>query len=1021
MKPEDFVRKWGRLKLSETQAAKEHFIDLCRVLGQPTPADADGEGDFYCFERRVAKVDGRPGRADVWKRGFFAWEYKSPGKDLDTAFAQLQRYAPALANPPLLIVSDMVRIRIHTNWTNVVSTRHELTLADILVPERLDLLRFAFENPEGLKPAKTREALTEEAAGRFATLAARLENRGHAPVEVARFVIRLVFCMFAENVGLLPGRLFSRMLERAHRTPNQFQELASELFETMRTGGRIGFEDVEWFNGGLFNNSLAFALEEEDVALVLSAAAMDWSDIDPSIMGTLFERGLNPELRQELAQEVARRDAAGQSQGAVGVYYTPSKMIERLVDPVVIRPLRQEWLALRHELIAMLPKRGTQHNRPAAQRAQALFTAFVGKVKSQAVLDPACGSGNFLYVALLALKDFHHEVILEGEALGLHAEGSLVGPDALHGFEVNPLAVELARASVWIGEIQWMQRHGMEVSRRPVLRSLQTVVHGDALIDLIGGEVQWPRVQAIVGNPPFVGNKGMLKKLGKGYVTRLRSMFADRVPGSADMVCYWFEKARAMVEAGHAERVGLVTTSSIRTGSNRAVLDRVAVSGRIFEAWSDEPWIDRGAAVRVSMVCFGGPEHPGPYQLDGKEVSRVNADLTASAADLTRAMPLSANTALCFQGPVKVGPFEVEGWVAREWLSAPTNPGGKPNSDVLRPWINGKDITSRPSDTWIIDFGSMSDKEAALYEAPFEHVKRYVKPLRDANGRPRRREHWWQHGELAPALREGASSLSRVIATPRVSKHRLFVWVSPLVLPDSRVNVILSEDDVTFGILHSRFHEAWSLRLGGRHGVGNDPQYTPTTGFETFPFPEGLKPGTASASAGKAAAGAPIAEAARHLNRLRREWLNPPELVHEEEQPMAGLPPRLVPNDAKAASILAERTLTRLYNTLPQWLVDAHRDLDRAVASAYGWENVDLPDDEALERLLALNLAEAAVQEPDARGKRRAIDPREPQFLLLLKGKGIARNAASRLSSPQAAEGTATVNRKPRPPRARRA
>ena len=312
-----FIAKWRASELKERSAAQEHFIDLCRLLGEPTPAEADPTGDRYCFERGARKDIGGEGWADVWKRHCFAWEYKGKHADLDAAFNQLRQYALALENPPLLIVSDMARFRIRTNWTNSVSETHEFALEDLADAGCRDKLKWAMSDPERLRPGESRQALTERAAAAFAALAERLRARDHAPQAVAHFVNRLVFCMFAEDVGLLPGNMFSRMLEAARRNPARFPDYASRLFAAMSEGGDIDFEAVAWFNGGLFDDDEALPLEREEIDAALKAAALDWSEIDPSILGTLFERGLDPDKRSQL-----------------GAHYTDRDKIMAIVEPV---------------------------------------------------------------------------------------------------------------------------------------------------------------------------------------------------------------------------------------------------------------------------------------------------------------------------------------------------------------------------------------------------------------------------------------------------------------------------------------------------------------------------------------------------------------------------------------------------------------------------------------------------------------------------------------------------------------
>jgi type II restriction/modification system DNA methylase subunit YeeA len=410
---------------------------------------------------------------------------------------------------------------------------------------------------------------------------------------------------------------------------------------------------------------------------------------------------------------------------------------------------------------------------------------------------------------------------------------------------------------------------------------------------------------------------------------------------------------------GQLKRAGLVATQAIRRGASRRVLDRIAEGATIFDAWADEPWVLDGAAVRVSLICFGG-DAGTTLRLNGQAVPEIHSDLSGDSLDLTSAARLGENANVCFQGPVKVGAFNIAGALARTWLLMPLNPNGRSNAEILRPWMNGKDFTGRPSDTWIIDFGEITETAAALFEAPFEYVRAHIKSFRDKNADRQRREKWWRLGRSGSDLRGATTGLWRVIATPRVAKHRFFVWAAPQVLPDSRVNAITRDDDVTFGILQSRFHEAWSLRLGGWHGVGNDPQYTPRMGFETFPFPESLTPNIPAAAYTADPRAIAIATAARRLNELREAWLNPPDLVERVPEVVPGYPDRIVPVNPKAAAILKKRTLTNLYNERPAWLDNAHREVNAAVAAAYGWP-ADIAEEEALARLLALNLERAAA------------------------------------------------------------
>ncbi|MEE2692382.1 MAG: class I SAM-dependent DNA methyltransferase [Pseudomonadota bacterium] len=968
MTPADFIRKWERSTLSERAASQSHFNDLCDLLGEKKPTDVDQTGEEFCFEKGATKATGGNGFADVWKKGCFGWEYKGPHKDLDAAHRQLLNYSVALENPPLLIVSDTKKIVIRTNWTNTVGEKHEIALTDLIDANKRALLKAAFEDPEKLKPKKTRTQLTAEAANEFSGLAQRLRDRGHDPHEVAHFVNRLVFCMFAEDARLLPDNIFTKMLEHCVREPGDFEESARTLFAAMRTqGGRVGFEKIEWFNGGLFDDDHALPLDEDDIRQTLKAARLDWQEIDPSILGTLFERGLDPSKRSQL-----------------GAHYTDRDKIMMIVNPVIVEPLTAEWIETKAKIEALLEKapketkdrllRGKDlaARTKALNEAEKLHKGFIERLVNFRVLDPACGSGNFLYLSLQALKDLEHRANLDSEALGLPRAFPRVGPEAVKGIEINPYAAELARVSVWIGEIQWMLRNGFDAGRNPILKPLDTIECRDALIekgeDGAWREAEWPDADVIVGNPPFLGDRKMIGELGEQYVFALREIFKERVPGGADLVCYWYAMAWRKIADAKTHRSGLVATNSISGGANREVLKTIVKQGRIFDAWEDEPWVVDGAAVRVAIVCFDGGA--GDAKLNGARVSRIYSDLRPASQDhnfdLTQARKLKWNRDTCFIGTMKNGPFNISYEQALEWLEHP-NPHGVSNASVLRPWTNGQDITRRPSGQWIIDFGAHATREdSALFEAPFKHVLENVYPKRKDLRRKAYRENWWRYQEPQPKLRRLVDSLPRMIVSPRVSKHRIFVFRHSAVNPDSATVAIARDDDTTFGILHSKFHEIWSLRMCTWLGVGNDPRYTPTTCFETFPFPEGLTPDIPAADYASDPRAVRIAEAAAKLNELRENWLNPPDLVKRVPEVVPGYPDRILPVDEKAEKILKKRTLTNLYNERPAWLDHAHRALDEAVAAAYGWE-ADfragaLTEEEILKRLFELNQARAKAQ-----------------------------------------------------------
>ena len=986
MTPQAFIAKWRDNTLTERAGAQAHFEDLCALL-EVEPPRKEGE---YQYERGlIKKSSASQGWADVWKRGCFAWEYKAPDKDLGAALKQLMVYALALDNPPLLVVSDRKRIEIHTHFTGTPSEVHEILLEDIGQPENLQKLRWLFNTPERFKPRTTTYAVTEEAARKMGKLAERLNARGETPLhpqgvgrgckdaeastttfQTAHFLIQCVFCMFAEDARLLPQKLFETVLDKSNPDGAKAQSRLTELFSAMRKGGDFALESIPYFNGGLFELIEVPPLTTEDVVHLLDCARMGWGEIEPAILGTLFERGLNPDMRSQL-----------------GAHYTDPATILKLIRPVIEAPLLAEWQPVKARIAGLMDSyvQGGKGSQTAHRDAQAALAGFIQRLKAYRVLDPACGSGNFLYLALKTLKDLEHRANLEAEALGLHRELVIeTSPANVLGIELNPYAAELARVTVWIGEIQWMLAHGYALQRDPILQPLDHIECRDAVLqiqippgppfskggtDVVtqaaspavaspfekGGlrgisEPDWPAADAIVGNPPFLGGSKKRGELGSEYFNALNRIYTDRIPGGADLVTYWFEKARAQIEAGKAQRAGLVATNSIRGGSNRKVLERIIAIAPIFEAWSDEEWINNGAAVRVSLVCFG--KTSSPVMLDGQPATEIHADLTAGneisgAINLTLAKQLAENADTSFAGTKKYGAFDISGELARQWLKHP-NPNGRPNADVVKPWANGKDITARPSDTWIIDYGTdMAEANANLYEVSFGHVMANVKSLRkDAK--------WWLHERPRPELRSVIKNLRRFIVTPQTAKHRLFSWLPEAVLPDQQLIVIARADDTTFGILHSRFHELWTLSLGT--SLEDRPRYTPSFTFETFPFPAGLTPrDTPSGPQAEV-----IATVAKQLNALRETWLNPPEWVdwvRTKEEEQAGFPLRPVAKPGHETE-LKKRTLTNLYNARPAWLDHVHRELDAAVAAAYGWTDYTLAmsDEEILKRLLALNL-----------------------------------------------------------------
>ena len=935
----EFVKKWEPFSGKETSGYVSHFDDLCRLLGHETPAEMDPTQTFFCYQRHVPKDTGRQGFADVYYQGYFGWEYKGKHKDLEAAYRQLLQYRENLANPKLLIVSDFQRIVIRTNFNNTVPKVIEIKLDDLVTGEpvgdtgksAMEILRLVFFDPDVLNPGESTEKLTAEAAARFARLSdilagrikpERRRDKPNTDEQIARFLTKLIFCLFASDVGLLPKGLITEIL-RGSRTDSQRTEQFSALFRVMNTGGPYGPHFIAHFNGGLFSDHEALTVWSDEVADLLDADKLDWSSVEPSIFGTLFERVLDRSRRQQ-----------------IGAHYTSRQDIETLVQPVLMQPLEREWDTISRGVAGLaLPRTGAGLT-GQREEARAVLQGFLDRLSAVRVLDPACGSGNFLYVSLALLKALEQRVIAFGATWGIVGLTPKVHPRQLYGIEIDHYAHELASMVVWIGYLQWKAKNGMALDNEaPVLEPLTNIENKDAILDLTDPaaprEPEWPAADAIVGNPPFLGGKLLRRSLGDDYLDKLFAVWDGRVRREADLCCYWHEKARAHVELGRVKRAGLLATQAIRGGANRDTLKRIKESGDIFFAVSDEKWVLDGAAVHVSMVGMDDGSEKERV-LDGRRVASINANLT-SDLDLTAAQRLSENTNLSFMGDTKGGAFDIDASTALTLINKP-NPDSRLNSEVVRPWINGEDITGRSKGFYIIDFPPGTTSEtAALYEGPFEYVREHIKPLRDTNNRAVYRERWWMHVEPRPGMRSALAGKQRYVATPNLTKYRFFVWLDAATLPDHQLIVFARDDDYFFGVLHSIAHEWWARAQGTQlREVESGFRYTPTTCFETFPFP--WPPGQEPKDDPLVKA---IAAAAAELDRLRTGWLNPPEGSLTDDE-------------------LKLRTLTQLYNQRPTWLDNAHRNLDEAVFAAYGWP-AGLTREEVLERLLGLNLKRAAL------------------------------------------------------------
>ena len=789
MTPQQFIHTYRQVTLSERSACQSHFNDLCELLGQPKPVHADPEGAWYTFERGVQKTAGGQGWADVWMKGHFGWEYKKKKRDLKAAYDQLLQYREDLENPPLLVVCDLDRFEVHTNFTGTAKQVYAFDLEALADEHNLDVLRKLFTDPDALKPGQTPEGITEQVAQHFGKLADGLKTRGIPAHQASHFLMKLMFCMFAEDIGLLGERrlttkggpdetLFTRLLRSTKGDPAKLARQLREFFTAMASGGDFWGEDILHFNGGLFHDADVIDLEPAEIQYLLDAAIPDWENVEPSIFGTLFERILDPNKRSQL-----------------GAHYTSRADIETLLEPVVMQPLRREWDDVRAQCEKLARKspraasRGTRTRKAKLTPPEKRLREFLERLAHVTILDPACGSGNFLYVALHLLLDLEKEVIgyAARQGIGLFPQ---VRPTQLAGIEINPYAQELASVVIWIGYLQWMHHNGFNPPANPVLEPIESIHRMDAILDLSDPEhplePEWPPAEFIVGNPPFLGNRMIQGQLGAHYVNALANIYSERLGGKPDLCCYWYERARSQITNKHTKRCGLLATQGIRGGTNRRTLELLKSSGDIFFAVSDRDWVLDGANVHVSLIGFDDGTEQSRI-LDGNRVAEINSNLTSNA-DITRAGKLQDNLSVSFQGAIARGKFDVSHSTACGMLLAGGNPHGRPNSDVLVPCLNGMDITRRPRDSWIVRFPQdSSESDASCYVEPFDVIKAEVQPARQGAAQAEAREFWWKHWRPRTAMFDALSSLHRFVVTPTVSKFRVFSWVAAPAFPDHQL------------------------------------------------------------------------------------------------------------------------------------------------------------------------------------------------------------------------------------------
>ena len=667
-----FISRWQVASGSERANYQIFLTELCALLAlpKPEPAQRDPQHDHYVFERRVVFRHGdgseSQGFIDLYRRGAFVCETKRLKQDSATrgfddallrARGQAEGYARALpaeeGRPPFVMVVDVgTVIELYAEFTRSGATytpfpdprSHRIPLTALGDPAIRQRLKLVWLDPLALDPARQSAQVTREIATRLAATAKALEAAGHAAQAVAAFLSRCLFTCFAEDVGLIPKRAFLDLLESTKATSGQFVPLVRELWQAMDTGGFSTTirADLLRFNGKLFKDPYVLPLGRAEIELLIDAARADWRQVEPAIFGTLLESALDPDERRSL-----------------GAHYTPRAYVERLVLPTIIEPLRDDWRNAQTAALTLA----------AEGDLKAAITAvrdFHRRLCSVRVLDPACGSGNFLYVTLEHLKRLEGEVLNQLDALGetrglLDLAGVSVNPHQCLGIEVNPRAAAIAELVLWIGDLQWHFRtRGHTQPTVPVLKDFNNIECRDAVLandrmeyvlDQRGVPVTrwdgktlkphpvtgepvpderarvpleryvnprqagWPEADFVVGNPPFIGAGRMRQALGDGYAEALRKSWPE-VPESADFVMYWWGHAAELARAGKLRRFGLVTTNSLRQTFNRRVIERhITAEPPLSLAFAipDHPWVDTadGAAVRIAMTVGHVGTTPG--------------------------------------------------------------------------------------------------------------------------------------------------------------------------------------------------------------------------------------------------------------------------------------------------------------------------------------------------------------------------------------------------------------------------
>lgn len=874
-----FVKRWGAYAGSEKAEAQTFLNELFAAYGTDRLAAGALFEDFKSSA----------GFMDLHWPGQLIVEMKRPGVPLTKADDQRIRYwqessdaAEGIPAARFVVLCNFHEFEIWEPGRFPKEPRLRLTLSEL--PDRAEAFMFLVAGDVDPVFTEQRRELTAEAAEHVAQLYTSLADRGAAPVtEIQRFTMQVVWCMFAEDLGLLDGLPLSHAVEVVLRDPDlnstrEFDYLFGLLNKKSDSGRTGAYSGTRYVNGDLFAEIDSPMLTREELVHLKKAVEFDWRNVNPTIFGSLLEGVLGQERRS-----------------ALGAHYTHEADIMKIVTPTIVRPWR---------------------DRIAATSTPAEARALLDELCTFTVLDPACGCGNFLYVAYRELRALEYElkqrITTLAETTGAPVPAGplpFVPLTAVHGIDIEHVAVMIARVVLWMGHRQVMDLYGEAEAPLPLV-SLPGVRAADAL------RTEWPQVDAIIGNPPFLGSQLLRESLGDAYLDWLKKEFGV---GIKDLCVYWFRKANDSLAPGH--RAGLVGTNSISQNRARsASLDYVATHGGVItDAVSSQKWPGE-AKVHVSIVNWiKYPAEPiTEFDLDGVRVPGITPSLTAEGDDAWQPQALTANKGLCFQGPIPVGDgFLIDDATAAALLAHTE----AEYAEVVRPYVIGEDVATRvgqdPS-RWAIDFGDRALEAAMKYPAALDIVRRDVKPIRDTNARKVRREQWWKFGEKALGMRSALAPLARFVVGTATGKRLSLAWQEAAVCPSNLVNVFTFDDDYSMGVLLSRAHDAWAWAQSST--LKGDLRYTPTSVFATFPWPQ---PTEAQREA--------IAYASRTLYARRSELCSEHQVG-----------------------------LTKLYNLMDEGgfadLKALHKLLDEAVTAGYGWPKSAAQDGpELVRRLRSLN------------------------------------------------------------------